>query len=87
MLTTSIIQEASSMSRRPPKDQAAKDEAVRQLEWLMSTAGLSQAEIARRLKTYPPTVFRWVKGRVDPSPMACLMIKQLYDDEQARLDL
>lgn len=41
----------------------------------LARKGLSQSEAARRLGVPHPTVWRWVKGRTAPSPLAKALLK------------
>ena len=43
------------------------DDFPERLKRFQEESGLSWAEIARRLGTYRPTVWRWAEGRVRPN--------------------
>lgn len=45
-------------------------------EAFLKKKDISQSEAARRLGVPHPTVWRWIEGRNDPSPMARASIKE-----------
>ena len=52
----------------------------RRLELLQEESGLPWAEIARRLGTYPYTVWRWYKGRARPHFRHQMALLDLADE-------
>ncbi|MBI4385745.1 MAG: helix-turn-helix transcriptional regulator [Elusimicrobia bacterium] len=47
----------------------------RAFETFLKKKGIRQSEAARRLGVPHPTVWRWIEGRNDPSPLARAGIK------------
>ena len=43
-------------------------------------SGLSWSEIARRIGTYPHTVWRWTQGRTRPNTQHMMALLELADD-------
>ena len=48
----------------------------RAFEAFLKKKGISQSEAARRLGVPHPTVWRWIAGRNNPSPLAKAGIKE-----------
>ena len=45
--------------------------------WFKHASGLSWAEIARRLGTYPHTVWRWTEGKLRPNVKHMLALLEM----------
>ena len=56
------------------------DDLPERLKLLMEEADMSQAELARRLGTYPYTVKRWTKNGVRPHYQYQMALLDLADD-------
>ena len=56
------------------------DAFPQRVEWLMEEADLSRAELARRLGTYPRTVWRWTEGRGRPNARHLMALLELASD-------
>ena len=50
------------------------------LKRFQEESGLSCSEIARRIGTYRPTVWRWVEGRVRPNVKHMMALMALTED-------
>ena len=50
------------------------------LKWFQEESGLSWSEIARRIGTYRPTVWRWTEGVVRPNVKHLLALLNLAED-------
>ena len=50
------------------------------VERFKEESGLSQAEMARRLGTYPHTIWRWTEGRGRPNARHLMALLDLADD-------
>ena len=56
------------------------DDFPKRLERLQEESGLSWAEMARRIGTYPYTVWRWKEGRGRPHFQHQMALLELADD-------
>ena len=56
------------------------DDFPERLKRFQEESGLSWSEIARRIGTYRPTVWRWVEGRVRPNVKHMMALLELAKD-------
>lgn len=80
-LTIPTVPRMTPMSRPPTASQV---EAREHIIWLHREAGISIAELARRMNVHWTGVSRWVNERYYPSPMAVDRIERVYLDEVSR---
>ena len=58
---------------------AFPDDFPRRFKLFKQASGLSSSEIARRLGTYPHTVWRWTSGRTRPNTEHMMGLRDLAD--------
>ena len=59
---------------------AFPDDFPQRLLRFQEESGLTWAEVARRLGTYPHTVFRWKEGQGRPNAQHMMALLELADD-------
>ena len=56
------------------------DDFPERLKRFKEESGLSWSEIARRIGTYPHTVWRWTKGRTRPNTQHMMALLELAEE-------